>query len=96
MTQFSEHPYDQTVVPCAKNIEAETPLHWIEIELLGEDDAPIPWEEYLIELPSGRRLRGYLDEQGIGRAERLTESGTCRVCFPRLDQDAWSELSTSG
>ena len=88
---FDERPHDQVIEPCSIQQSKPAP-HWLEIELLGEDDGPIPWEEYLVELPSGQLIRGYLDEQGIGRLDRLQEVGVCRICFPQLDRAAWREL----
>jgi hypothetical protein len=63
-------------------------LFWIEIELIGEDDQPIPGEEYLIVFAGGRRVRGYLDEKGFARIDFIESSGKCKVSFPALDRDA--------
>ena len=64
-------------------------LHWIEIELVGEDDAPIPHQPYEIRLPDGLLVQGALDERGLARIDRLPVGGECRVRFPQLDRDAW-------
>ncbi|WKB55800.1 hypothetical protein [Eleftheria terrae] len=63
--------------------------HWIEIELVGEDDLPIPGEEYCITTPAGEQVRGHLDRDGRARVDHLPTAGMCRVSFPALDQDAW-------
>jgi protein-disulfide isomerase len=63
---------------------------WIEIELVGEDNQPIPGEKYRITLPDGSVAEGTLDEKGLARVEGF-ENGTCKVCFPELDQDAWED-----
>lgn len=65
-------------------------LSWIEIELVGEDDKPIPGERYRITLPDRSVAEGTLDHNGFARVEGF-ESGTCEVCFPDLDQDAWED-----
>ncbi|HDP24291.1 MAG TPA: hypothetical protein ENN34_02500 [Deltaproteobacteria bacterium] len=64
---------------------------WIEIELVGEDDKPIPGEKYRITLPDGCLAQGTLDEKGFARVEGF-EPGTCTVSFPDIDQDAWEKI----
>jgi hypothetical protein len=63
---------------------------WIEIELVGEDDKPIPGEKYKITLPDGSVDQGTLDQNGLARVEGF-EAGTCKVTFPDLDKEAWEE-----
>jgi hypothetical protein len=70
------------------------PIYWIELEMIGEDDRPIPWEEYEVTLPDGTKVSGYLNDQGLARIDNIKSAGTCGVCFPDLDQDAW--VTTSG
>jgi type VI secretion system secreted protein VgrG len=63
--------------------------HWIEIELEDEDGNPIPGEPYSITLPDGSTVAdGTLDEKGTARVDHI-DAGTCKVTFPRLDQEAW-------
>ena len=69
----------------------ERKLTWIEIELVGEDDKPIPGEAYKITLPDGRVTGGTLDEKGFARVEGI-EPGTCKVTFPDLDKEAWEKI----
>ncbi len=83
--QFSERQVDSAVEPCPR----AKPLHWIEIELLGEDSSPIPWEEFCIEPPDGETIKGYLDENGWARLDGLADAGACKVSFPKLDKEAW-------
>ncbi|MBX3322748.1 MAG: hypothetical protein KF757_07130 [Phycisphaeraceae bacterium] len=63
-------------------------LVWIEIELVGEDDKPIPGERYRITAPDGRVAEGTLNGDGFARVNNL-EPGTCKITFPKLDKDAW-------
>lgn len=63
-------------------------LVWIEIELVGEDDKPIPGERYRVTAPDGRVAEGSLNGDGFARVNNL-EPGTCKITFPDLDQDAW-------
>ncbi len=66
------------------------PGSWIEIELVGEDDKPIPGEKYRITLPDNSVDEGTLDDKGFARVEGFA-SGACQVTFPDLDQDAWKD-----
>ena len=63
--------------------EVERELTWIEIELLDDDDTPIPNEAYRIRLPDGRTLTGNLDDEGYARLTEIP-AGTCTVRFPNL------------
>jgi hypothetical protein len=63
-------------------------LTWISIELIGENDEPIPSEPYRIELPDGTTRSGRLDAQGRARIDGL-DPGSCRITFPDLDEAAW-------
>ena len=65
-------------------------LSWIEIELVDEDDKPVPGETYEITLSDGTVASGSLDEKGFARVDGI-EPGTCKVTFPRLDKDAWKK-----
>lgn len=66
--------------------------HWIEIELVGEDDQPIAGEAYVVELPDGTRRSGRLDGDGFARIDGIQGGGSCKVSFPKLDQEAWQKL----
>jgi hypothetical protein len=66
---------------------------WIEVQLVGEDDSPIPGEAYEIRLPGGTLVSGTLDDQGSVRIDALAP-GTCQVSFPNLDKDAWTAIET--
>ena len=91
---FSALSVGSVVAPCAVAAHKEEErIFWLEIELVGEDDEAVPWEEYLVELPDGTAVRGYLDQDGFARLDRLSQSGNCRISFPNLDQDAWDTVS---
>jgi hypothetical protein len=62
---------------------------WIEIQLLGEDDSPIAGAAYELRLPGGKVMRGCLDGEGVAHVDGIPP-GLCEVCFPDLDQDAWT------
>lgn len=66
---------------------------WVEIQLVGEDDSPIPNEKYALKLPGGKLLEGTLDENGTARVDGLPP-GQCRVAFPDLDSTAWTPVET--
>ena len=69
--------------------EEEKETSWIAIELVDEAGQPVPYERYEITAPDGETLiRGSLNK--LGQAHRVVaEAGTCQICFPNLDQDAW-------
>jgi hypothetical protein len=64
---------------------------WIEVRLVGEDDAPIPQAKYEIRLPGGKVVAGNLDDEGAVRLEGIPP-GVCGVSFPDLDKDAWTPI----
>lgn len=66
---------------------------WVEVQLVGEDDSPIPNEPYEIELPGGKLVKGNLDAEGKVRIEGIPP-GLCRVSFPDLDKSAWTPIES--
>lgn len=64
---------------------------WIEVELIDEEDQPVPGEKYKIELPDGSVAEGTLDEKGLARIDGI-DSGTCKITFPELDKEAWEPV----
>lgn len=65
---------------------------WIEVELIGEDNGPIPGQRVEVELPGGRIAAGTLDDRGCFRVEGFP-GGMCKVRFPDLDKDAWVPIA---
>jgi type VI secretion system secreted protein VgrG len=64
---------------------------WIEIEMVDEDNNPVPGEAYSITLPDGETVaEGTLDDKGFARVDGI-DPGTCQITFPDLDQDAWEK-----
>lgn len=65
---------------------------WIEIEMVDEEDEPVPGVYYRIKLPDGEQVaEGTLDHKGFARIEGI-DPGTCEITFPDLDKDAWEKL----
>jgi hypothetical protein len=91
-----EGKYGSTVAPPFKPIkdqtdeEKEENTSWIEIELLDEEDTPVPSVKYEIELPDGAVAKGSLDGNGFARVDGI-KPGECKVSFPEYDKDAWSK-----
>jgi hypothetical protein len=82
---FGRQDVGSAVAPCpfAKK-------DWIEIQLLGEDGKPLGGVKYRIEFPDGSPPQeGVLDRHGIAGCYAIG-SGTCRVSFPELDEEAWT------
>ncbi len=71
--------------------EAEEKKSWIEIEMVDEEDEPVPGEKYKITLPDDSVAQGTLDEKGFARVEGI-DPGTCKITFPELDKDAWEKI----
>lgn len=61
---------------------------WIEVQLIGEDNQPIPGVRYRIERPDGSVSEGRLNADGLARVDDL-DPGLCNVTFPDLDEGAW-------
>lgn len=80
-----------TIQPCP----SPPAVHWIEIELLGEDGSPIPGEQYRIVLPNGSVVMGQLDADGRAYVGNFADAGECEISFPSLDRDAWAPLAGS-
>lgn len=69
--------------------EDDNKTSWIEIQLVDEEDNPVPGEVYRIILPDGQTVaEGTLDENGFARVNGI-DPGTCQITFPDLDQEAW-------
>ena len=66
---------------------------WIAIQLVGEDDAPIPNEKYSVLLLGGTIVSGTLDAEGMASIRNIP-AGVCSVSFPDLDKDAWAPVET--
>ena len=73
---------------------AVTERTWVTIQLVGEDERPIPGARYRVELPDASVREGQLDGQGLARFRNI-DPGSCVVTFPDLDQEAWAPLRTT-
>ena len=67
--------------------EDEDEVHWIGIELKDSDGNPVPGEDYLIKLPDGTKVSGWLDDEGKAKVENITQGGNAEVSFPRRHKD---------
>jgi hypothetical protein len=88
---FSDAEVGGTVLPCPN----AKPTHWIEIEMVGEDDSPLPLLLYEVKLPDGKVVQGCLDDQGFARLDQIASPGVCQVNFPEFDRDVWAAVTTS-
>ncbi len=84
-SSFGPTPVADPVQPCP----SQQQTHWVEIRLLDDDGNPVPNEEYVVTLPDGSDMRGYLDAKGWARFAPLDDGGNCKVSFPGIDSDAW-------
>lgn len=90
--EFTDKRVGSAVQACPLQQEQAAHVHWIELELLGEDDSPIPHAAYELRMPDGSVAKGFLDETGFIRIPRIAGTGTCQVLFPELDAQAWSRI----
>ena len=90
---FSDQPVGSAVQNCPLAGKQDPP-HWLEIELVGEDNVGLPWECYRVTLPNGEEVTGYLNEKGLARFEQIRPGGMCLIRFPDLDKDAWTRVGT--
>lgn len=81
----AEAPAEASAPPPA---DEATDTAWIEVVLVGEDDAPIAGERYRLELPDGRTIEGRTNADGRIRAEGIP-AGECALTFLDLDETAW-------
>ena len=75
-------------LPTEEDIEEKS---WIEIELVDEEDNPVPGEKYRVTLPNGKVAQGTLDNKGFAHIGGI-DPGTCQITFPNLDKDAWEKI----
>ena len=64
---------------------------WISIQLIGEDDEPIPNEMFSIEFADGGLYEGTLDSEGIASIEGVP-AGTCYLTFPQIDGERVEQI----
>lgn len=84
---FGARPVGSAVTPCPY-------AHgfYIEIEMVDADNRPVAGAAYRITLPDGATaVKGTLDGEGRALVSGLTSKGQCRVSFPELDDDAWTD-----
>ena len=93
---FSTSDIGAVVQPCSLPPAPTQTDHWLEIELIGEDDTPIAWEEYRVTLPDGVKVRGYVDSDGLARVGNIATPGDCSIAFPRLDRRTWDWATQTG
>lgn len=93
---FSTSKPGQPAASCPLKNPPPKPVHWIEIQLVDEDDKGVEGEEYKLVLPDGTEVHGYLDEKGWARVPNIEQDGACKLTFPRLDTDAWKFIKQAG
>ncbi len=74
--------------PAQTKEEKEKKKSWIEIEMVDEDQQPVPGVVYRITLPDQTVAEGSLDENGFARVGDI-DPGSCKITFPDLDKEAW-------
>jgi len=82
-----ERPAEEEQKPAPEPAKKKT---WVEIELVDEDDNPVPSARFLLELPDGSRKSGTLGADGRARLSGI-DPGTCKVSFPDFDAGEWEQ-----
>ena len=82
-SNFQPIASDSVVAECPRANDC-----WIEIELVGEDDRPVPNTAYKIVLPTGKEHIGKTDANGRARVTGFPR-GSCEISFTDLDSDCW-------
>jgi hypothetical protein len=70
--------------------EKKEELSWIEIELIGANNQPIPGEKYEIKLPDDSVAKGTLNNKGLACIKGI-KSGNCKITFPDFDGNSWEK-----
>jgi len=86
-TKLDSVPVKPFKPPTSKE-DKKVKTHWIEIQLLDEENDPVPGEPYQITLPDNTVAEGSLDEKGLARVDGIP-AGNCQITFPKRDKDAW-------
>lgn len=65
-----------------------TEVSWVEISLVDEAGAAVPYERYRVIASNGRVREGFLNAHGVARVAGIP-AGNCQITFPSLDRDTW-------
>lgn len=85
-------PVDETALPehvVEPIVPVDETLHWVEVQLIGEDDEAISGARCKIVLPNGRAIIRTTDRFGLVRIDGVEDAGSCEISFPDLDSEAW-------
>ena len=83
MGQMAESsPNQQMIKPC------DDQKTWVEVELVDENNKPVPNRAYRVKLPDGSVMTGNLDDQGKVRFDSIIP-GTCQIEFPDIHLKEW-------
>ena len=74
--------------PPADTVVSPEKKSWIAIELVDEDNKPVPYEDYRVTLPDGTPIEDSLDDKGRSKITGI-DPGTCKVSFPNRDGKDW-------
>lgn len=74
----------------SETASSSEPVHFIELELVDQDERPVGSEAYSIKLPDGRTVTGRLDSNGRATVSGIKDPGACQVSFPNLDASVWA------
>ena len=76
------NPNQPVVKACANN------PHWIEFQLVDQDNNPVPGEPYKVRLPDKSIFTGTLNNEGKVRFDCII-AGQASISFTGLDKPEW-------
>ena len=79
------NPNQAVVQPCADD------SHWIEFQLVDQDNNPVPGEPYKVRMPDQSIFKGTLDNDGKVKFDNII-AGQATICFTGLDEKEWWPL----
>jgi hypothetical protein len=79
-------PGTQMTVPCPADAT------WIEVQLVDQDQRPMPGEKYRVKLPDSSLMEGTLDKDGKVRFDNIV-AGQAEITFPEIDAREWGAAS---
>ena len=88
---WKSDPGKNPLVDAPTHKPAKDKAHYIEIALVDEAGKPVAGESVRVTLPDGKTLaEGCTNEKGEYKVRGI-DPGSCQICFPDLDQNAWEE-----
>jgi hypothetical protein len=83
MKVIADSSPNQPMIQCCANSP-----HWIEFQLVDQDNNPVPGEPYKVRLSDQSIFTGTLDNDGKVRIDSIV-AGQATICFTGMDKKEW-------